>query len=245
MDKQINLMDLLKLCMRRWWALVIGLVVGGIVSGVFTSFFVTPIYVSATSLYSENTSDTNSTEVDNVSLNTIVTRQTLVQTYAEILTSNVFLKKIADETNLGYAHEDILKMLSMTSKNDTEILVIKVSSPDPNHAFVVAKKIVEHASEQVSRVVEGGSVKLLDEPEYPEKPSSPDVGRNIKLGMVGGLLLSLILVFLVEYLDNKVKSAEQVSETFGYPVLGEIPFYSSGNKVTDISRAEVYYSSDT
>lgn len=223
-------MDIIKLYTRRWWALVIGLVVGGIIAGTYTTFFVTRIYESAGSLYTENTTDIVQQDVTDVNLSTIMVRKELVATYAEVLSSNTFLKKVAAESNLGYTNEDILKMLSMTSKNQTEILVISVKSPNPQHAYIIAQTIVNLAEEQISTVVEGGSVKLLDEPEYPETYSSPNILQNTQLGMLIGFILSIILVFVVEMLDNKVKDANQVSAMFQYPVLGEIPYFITGNK---------------
>lgn len=230
MEKQINLMDIIKLYTRRWWVLVIGLVVGGIIAGTYTTFFVTRIYESAGSLYTENTTDIVQQDITDVNLSTIMVRKELVATYAEVLSSNTFLKKVAAESNLGYTNEDIIKMLSMASKNETEILVISVKSPYPQHAYIIAQTIMNLAEEQISTVVEGGSVKLLDEPEYPQTYSSPNILRNTQLGMAIGFILSVILVFAVEMIDNKVKDANQISAMFKYPVLGEIPYFVMANK---------------
>lgn len=229
MDKQIDLMDLLRLYMRRWWVLVIAMVIGGLLSGLFTAFFVTPMYVSGGSLYAENTTDIVTTTTD-INLSEVMVRQELVKTYAEVLTSNVFMKKVATESGLGYNHEQILKMVSMTDKSNTEILVITVESANPQHAYIIAQTIINLASEQIMAIVEGGNVKILDEPEYPQFPSSPNIVKNVEIGVFAGLLLSLILVFAIEMLDNKVKDAESVAEAFKYPVLGEVPYFTTNVK---------------
>ena len=130
----------------------------------------------------------------------------------------------------GLYHEQLLSMISMSSKNDTEILVISVESPNPQHAYIIAQVITNLAEDQISSVVEGGSVKLLDEPEYPQTFSSPNIGNNVKIGMLVGLLLSMIAVFLVEMLDNKVKDAEFIAKQFQLPVLGEIPYFVNDSK---------------
>lgn len=229
MDKQINLMDLLRLYMRRWWYLIIAMVIGGLLSGLFTAFFVTPMYISGGSLYAENTTDIVTTTTD-INLSEVMVRQELVKTYAEVLTSNVFMKKVAAESGLGYNHEQILKMVSMTDKSNTEILVINVTSANPQHAYIIAQTIINLASEQIMAIVEGGNVKILDEPEYPQLPSSPNIVRNVEIGVFAGLLVSLILVFAIEMLDNKVKDAETISESFKYPVLGEVPYFTTNTK---------------
>lgn len=230
MEKQINLMDLVKLYLHKWWVLVIGLIVGGIIAGSYTAFFVTPIYESSGSLYVESGGDILSQGTADVSLNNLMVQKELVGTYAEVLTSNVFLKKVAAESGLGYTHEQLLGMISMGGKNETEILIINVRSPYPQHAFIIAQTITNLAEEQISTIVQGGSVKLLDEPEYPQTYSSPSISRNIQIGMLVGLLLSMVLIFAIEMIDNKVKDSDQISEQFKYPVLGEIPYFAvNGN----------------
>ncbi len=229
MDKQINIMDLLKLYMRRWWCLVLAMIIGGTISGAFTKVFITPMYVSGGSLYAENTTDVVTTTTD-INLNEVMVRQELVRTYAEVLTSNVFMKKVATTSGLGYSHEQILSMVTMTDKSDTEILVINVTSANPQHAYIIAQTIINLASEQIMAIVDGGNVKILDEPEYPQYPSSPNIVRNIEIGILGGLLVSLIIVFAIEMLDNKVKDAETIAETFKYPVLGEVPYFTTNTK---------------
>ncbi len=226
MDKQFNLTDLLKLYLRHWWRIIVVMLICAILSGVYTLFFINPTYESAGSLYAENTSDTVS-GTTNVNLSEVMVRQELVKTYAEVLSSNVFLKKVAEETNLGYTYRDILNMITMRDKNETEILIISVESEDPAHAYIIAQTMINLASDQIAEIVEGGNVKVLDEPEYPEEPSSPSLVKNIAVGLFGGLILCMAVIYVLELLDNKVKDSEMLSKTFKYPVLGEVPYISA------------------
>ena len=230
MDRQINIMDLAKLYMKRWWCLLLAIIIGGVISGVFTSFFITPMYTSYCTLYTENSTDIVSQNVTEVNLSTVMVRQELVKTYAEVLSSNTFLRRVAEQSDLGYTGGQIHDMISMTDKNNTEILVISVTTANPNHSHIIAQKIVDLAPSFVSEIVEGGNVKLLDMPAYSDVPSSPNLAKNVQLGMIVGLLISLIVVFAIEMLDNKVKSSDAIAETFQYPILGEVPYFSTTAK---------------
>ena len=46
---------------------------------------------------------------------------------------------------------------------------------------------------------------------------------NIAIAFLLGLMVSLGLVFLLEYLDNTYKNKEQLEKELDIPVLGEIP----------------------
>lgn len=224
MEKQINIIDLMRLYLHRWWALLIGLIVGAIVSGIITVFFITPAYTATGTLYAEDSDDAVKQNTQGMDLGTLVIRKELVGTYAEILRSNVFLKKVAEESGLDYTHGELQGMLSIKVKNNTEIFAINVTNQNPQHAYIIAQTLMNMADEQVGFVIDGGSVKILDEPDYPESPSSPDISRNIQVGALAGLVISLLVVFLIDMFDKKVKDPVHLSEYFDYPVLGEIPF---------------------
>ena len=230
MDRQINLMDLFKLYTKRWWVLVASVIIGGILAGIITQFFITPMYTSYGTLYTENTTDVVSQNLTEVNLNTVMVRKELVKTYAEVLSSNAFLSKVSSESGIGYTGDQIRSMIAMTDKNQTEILVITVTSPVPEHSFIIAQKIVDLAPGFISEKITGGNVEPLDQPVLSTTPSSPNLLGNIEIGMFLGLLISLIVVFAIELLDNKVKDADSIAETFKYPILGEVPYFTATTK---------------
>ena len=59
--------------------------------------------------------------------------------------------------------------------------------------------------------------------ELPESPVSPNKTMNIAIAFLLGLMVSVGLVFLIEYLDNTYKSKEQLEKELDIPVLGTIP----------------------
>lgn len=68
-----------------------------------------------------------------------------------------------------------------------------------------------------------------------EFPSSPRVLLNTALAALVGLLLALGIAFLAEYLDDTVKSADDVQELLELPTLGAITQIR-----TDKGRSEIY-----
>jgi len=68
-----------------------------------------------------------------------------------------------------------------------------------------------------------GSVRIIDFAKRPEFPISPKKKMNVLLGLMLGIGLGVGLTFGREYLDNSLKSIEDV-EHLGFSVLGSIPF---------------------
>jgi Mrp family chromosome partitioning ATPase/capsular polysaccharide biosynthesis protein len=51
----------------------------------------------------------------------------------------------------------------------------------------------------------------------------PDTPENIAIGLGIGIVLGLALAFLVDALDNRVRTPEEIAETLGIPVLAAVP----------------------
>ncbi len=65
---------------------------------------------------------------------------------------------------------------------------------------------------------------LIARPQTSSRPISPDVSRNITLGVVAGLLLGVAAALLMEKLDQVFHSTEELKSATKLPVLGTIPY---------------------
>jgi uncharacterized protein involved in exopolysaccharide biosynthesis len=72
-------------------------------------------------------------------------------------------------------------------------------------------------------------------PDYPVKPNKT---VNMAAALVIGLMVSVALAFLLNYLDNTVKTAEEVEDFLGLPVLGQIPVYKPFKGESTLRQAE-------
>jgi capsular exopolysaccharide synthesis family protein len=64
---------------------------------------------------------------------------------------------------------------------------------------------------------------VIDQAELPTKPYKPNRQLNLLLAAVVGLFLGLGLAFFFEYLDNTVKTPEDVEQLIRLPSLGMVP----------------------
>jgi capsular polysaccharide biosynthesis protein len=68
-----------------------------------------------------------------------------------------------------------------------------------------------------------GQVVLIDPPTV--RASTTTGSRWLDLALRGGLglLVGLLLAVVLEYLDSRLRTAREVEQYLGLPVLGEIP----------------------
>ena len=78
---------------------------------------------------------------------------------------------------------------------------------------------------QMLTSLEGGGVNALsivEEASIPGAPISPNVRMNVMLAAMIGFVLAVGGIFLIEYLDDTIKTQSDVSRTVGLPTLGMI-----------------------
>lgn len=67
------------------------------------------------------------------------------------------------------------------------------------------------------------NIAVIDEAEPPASPSSPNLLRNLLVGLVLGLGLAALAVVLKEHLDDRIRVPEDVEGKVHIPLLGVVP----------------------
>jgi capsular exopolysaccharide synthesis family protein len=75
----------------------------------------------------------------------------------------------------------------------------------------------------ISAGITASNIQIVDEAELPIGPYKPDKRRNLALALIVGLFLGVGLAFFFEYLDNSVKTAEDVEQGIRLPFFGLVP----------------------
>jgi capsular exopolysaccharide synthesis family protein len=79
----------------------------------------------------------------------------------------------------------------------------------------------------ISANLTSSNIQILDRSEVPRSPFSPNKSRNILLSLMIGLFGGIGLAFFAEYLDNTVKTPEDIEKKIMMPSLGLVPLYKS------------------
>ena len=66
-------------------------------------------------------------------------------------------------------------------------------------------------------------IRIVDPAMLPDKPASPKVMYNAVLGAFLGVVVGLVLVFLLEYIDDSIRTREDLEEVWDIPHLGVVP----------------------
>jgi succinoglycan biosynthesis transport protein ExoP len=73
------------------------------------------------------------------------------------------------------------------------------------------------------------NIVVVEGAQVPAVPVRPRTLQNTLLGAIVGLLLSMGIIFLIEYLDDRVRSPEQIDKVLKLPVVGLIARMPNGS----------------
>lgn len=226
LNNQLKISDIIDMLIKRWWIWVIAALICSISAFIYTEIFVDPLYETEGTLY-VNAMRTQTTDA---TLNNMQASQQLVETYKEILNRRTFLSQIANDLDNRYTVDNISKMISMQALNETEIMEITVTGKVPEDVYEICHSILLHASDELVRVVNAGSVKILDDGQVPQTPVSPNVKNNTIIAFLIGMVLGALVILLLELFDTRIKSREDIINKYEEPLLGEIPEVMSFRK---------------
>lgn len=224
---EIDLQKLLGACLNKWWLFVVTAVLAGMLSFWYTTYFVTPMYQADVTVYVNNIR--RGEDITYLSGTNLMAAQQLVATYIQIIGSDAVLAKVAEEAGLDVPPEAIRKIMSARQVGETELFKFHIVHPDPVQAAKIANAIAEVAPRQIESFVAGSSAKIVDYASVPEEPASPSPVRNAVLGAMMGMMAVFAYVLIQFLLDVRIKSEEDLTSLFSFPVLGQIPLFASEN----------------
>ncbi|HEX3287768.1 MAG TPA: polysaccharide biosynthesis tyrosine autokinase [Mycobacterium sp.] len=77
---------------------------------------------------------------------------------------------------------------------------------------------------------------VVDPAKADAEPTSPDLLLNTIIGVIAALLVAIGIVFLLDYLDDTIKSSAEVEELLGLPTLGRTGIIRSARKLNADAR---------
>lgn len=225
MDEEVIKIEDIIYALKKRWLMILAITVATTVVAAAVSFFVIkPKYEAKVKVFiGKEESKKGDSGYDN---NDIAMYQKLMKTYAEIIkTKDVVkdslwdIKQKTDQANVNR----VLSGLKVAPSADTQIMEITYTSTDKSELIPIVNSITEEFMDESIKLIPNGNVQVIQRAEMPENPISPNKALNTIIGFMLGLMVSIGLAFLLEYLDNTIKNRDELESMLGIPVLGMIP----------------------
>jgi capsular polysaccharide biosynthesis protein len=198
-----RLADALRVTRKRMWLITFtAIIFAGLALGY--SFVQPSIYEASTKLLvakqPRTAPDSLTSEVQGL--------QQLTLTVIELVNSRPVAEAVVRELDLQTTPEGLLQSLTVEQVRATSVIEVTYRDPNPQRAQQVVNAVGGEVSKRAYEgdfVVQNITVNVWERATLPKDPVSPDVARNVGVGLVAGAMLGVALAFLLEHLQWRLK----------------------------------------
>ena len=218
--------------LKRWWWLLLcmTLVFAGPV------YYLTDLqprtYRSSTTIFVNQSAAPGSITYSDALLN-----QQLVKTYSQMAEQPVVLQEVAQQLPIALSVSELSDIVSAQPIRDTQLIEIAVTGQHPVMMTDIANATAQLFIEQQQAELppeQSSALRVAQPALVPTEPIGPNPLRNAILAGFLGLMLAGAVVMLYEYLDDKIKTPNDLETVAGLTTLGVVAL-QRGRKTPQIN----------
>ena len=220
MEETVDLREYFGIVKKRFWIVALITIIAVVVSGVISFSMLNPVYEAKSTLI-VNTEKNEETQM--ITGDQFNVTQKLAVTYGEIIKSRSVLDDVIKNLKLDDKYGDLVKHVTVSPVKDTQIISISVQDTNKEKARDIANEIPKVFKKEAKRITKANDIQVIDKAILPQNPIKPNKMMNMAIAAVLGAMIGLFVVFLIEYLDNKLKTPQDIEKHLGLSVLGVVP----------------------
>lgn len=202
--KEINLKEILLVIKKRSWVLIAVTVIAAISGIVYGANTTTTLF------YQSSTRVIIGADAD------------LMKTLQVIIRDSTILEKVIEKLDINRSPEALANQITVEPLDESKVVSINVVNTDPKQAAVIANTTAEVFKTEIPKILGFNDVKILSPAKVNPQPINEESNKAAIIGLVFGLFAGLGLVFLLDSMDDTVKSEREVEEYLNLPVIGQI-----------------------
>ena len=156
--------------------------------------------------------------------------QQFTQTLTPLIESDIVVRTAISELGLDLSTKDLLEDLHVSAKPDSSVLDITYDSTDKEQAVVVLAKVGDVFTAAVDERLGIGvepanriTARIFDPAHLLPDRVAPKPAKNFGFSIGLGLALGLVLAFVRDGLDDRIRGRRDAEESYGAPVIGALP----------------------
>ncbi|MFD0697822.1 YveK family protein [Paenibacillus sp. GCM10027628] len=234
---ELELKEYFRIISKRWWLIACIVLLSSVTTGIFSIFFVQPQYAASAKMIVNKSTERQGVQL--IDAGTINASIMLINTYKEIIKSPAIMDKVvAKHPEIELSADQLGKRISATSVNDSQVITLQVVDRSYSRAMNIVNAVSEVFKDEIPTIMSVDNVAILNNAKEINNPvpvnRSPLI--NILISAFVALVVSLGIVFLIEYLDDTIKTEKDVETYLGIPALVTISRIKSTSANTNSNK---------
>lgn len=148
----------------------------------------------------------------------------LLDAYVDIVNTDNFYNRVLSTYGIAKSTSAVKGAVSFTQLSSAPILQISYTSTNQAEAMAIVTAVANEFGTEVQSFILNTHIKVIEEAKF--VTIVPNKMRVVIIAFMCGLISSLGVVFILDYLDKSIRNKEELEELLNIPVLGEIPTYN-------------------
>ncbi|GIN73231.1 hypothetical protein J14TS2_37060 [Bacillus sp. J14TS2] len=210
--KEINIKELLRVIKRRFWIILIITFLTTMAGWFYSSQNKTaPLYETSTNIIIDANSEYRNT-------------------LQVIIKDTIVLESVINELGLDRSAKTLAGQIEVTNIEGSQVVEISVTDANPQTAADIANTTAKVFKKEIPSIIEFEDIRILSEAKANPVPVSQDnQNKLLVVAFISGIIVGLGLIFLLDSLDDSIKSEHDVESILGIQVLGSISKMSKKN----------------
>lgn len=239
MEETISLRDLFQVLRKRMWLIILITIISATISAVISFFVLTPVYQTSTQILVNQAKS----EQQLYNVGAVQTNVQLISTYNDIIKSPAILDTVIEQLKLGGSAKSLSGQIQVTSAENSQVALITVQDTDAKRATEIANTTAAVFQQKVPKIMNMNidNVSILSKADLgaSKNPVKPQPFLNIAVALVVGLMVGVGVSFLLEYLDNTIKTEQDIENILDLPVMGVITNIKDVPKAINVQRSDM------
>ncbi|MDC7778951.1 YveK family protein [Priestia megaterium] len=239
MEETISLRDLFQVLRKRLWLIAFIAIIAATISAVISFFVLTPVYQTSTQILVNQAKS----EQQLYNAGAVQTNVQLISTYNDIIKSPAILDTVIEKLKLDGSAKSLSGQIQVTSAENSQVALITVQDTNAKRATEIANTTASVFQQKVPKIMNMNidNVSILSKADLAasKSPVKPQPVLNIAIALVVGLMVGIGLSFLLEYLDNTIKTEQDIENILELPVMGVITNIKDVPKATNVQRPDI------
>ena len=227
--EEIDLRDLFNIFWSKKTQILLIIAIFVVIGFMYSYIFLTPKYQASTSILLAKSNTSQNNDGTTITANDLTLNQKLVSTYSELLKTETVLNQVISNLGISKSVEELKENISVSAKDDTEIIEINVVDVDAKEAKKIANETAQVFISKIAKEYYNmDNVYVVDEAKEEKVPYNVNHIKDLAIFAVIGFVIASMYVFILNMLDTTVKSKEDIEKRLGLTVLTTIPLCSFG-----------------
>jgi capsular polysaccharide biosynthesis protein len=238
---EINLKVHFRLIKKWIWLIVAFVFVCTSLTAIYSTSNYVPIYQASTKLIVNRTVDQDQMGKSQIDYGAIGVNLALMATFKEIIKTPAIMDKVIQRyPDLNLSADQLINIINVSNVNESQVMTIVARHYSQAKAVKIVNAVSDVFQVEILKIMKVDNVTILNRANVQDHPVPVNQKSNsyIILSFAASLMVALGIIFLLDALDDTIKTDEDIRSAFDMPLLAVIPLIKQ-KKLRAITRIKI------